>query len=441
MVKPIESAPIANRQDSVATRAARIPVARLWPRLFLVLAVSFVLSGQVRLAADRHVIKVDVLRGSIVTQAAINGKIKANLIVDTGAGPALVISHRLGKEIRELASASGDVEGGHDADSKGEAEVAGSGAPLVETLQWGDMTLKSLSPMLMDLEFVTERLGVRIDGIIGAGAFSKYITTFDYQGGRIVLDDQNDRDGVVSELRRAGADVIPYDIITVDYKIMLPVRIGETGPEKLFVLDTGATKTGLFQSVFDSLGSMTEDWPRLEGVDIATVFGEHDAAVVRAPSLTLGHSEVEGVDCTVSNSPLAQALSWLAGGKEVAGLLGYSFFKRFAVTIDYDQKKVYLARYDPYTEKYPNEYNTVGVSLRLKGNRKIVGVVIPQAPADLAGVKKGDVALRIGGRKTDDMTLEECRSALEGEPGTSVELVLLRNGRELKVDLARKKLL
>lgn len=418
-------------------------ISKLLRRALLWLAAAALLVGGLPVAADRHVCPVEVMRGSIIARATINGAIKANLIVDTGAGPPLVITSRLAQRIRDLAPESST--GGPQAESESARGLvenpSGPGPPKVETLEWGEITARDIHPIPMDLDFITERMGVEIDGIIGVGVFGKYVTTFDYQDEKVILDDTEDRRKVTSELAAAGADVIPYEILTIDKKIVLPVKIGDAAQEKLFVLDTGATKTGIFLKSFEGLGPARESWPRLDGIDVATVMGKHDASVVLVPGMTVGRSTVGTVDCTVSDNPLAQPLSWLAGGKEVAGLLGYSFLKRFRVTIDYEEKKIYLSAYDPYREKYPNEYNTIGAALRLKAGRKVFLVVIPGTPAEDAGLKVGDVAVRIDGRPADDMTLEDCRLALEGEPGTTVRVTVLRNGREVSFEVPRKKLL
>lgn len=414
---------------------------QLRAKLLQGIVACLLLASALSAVADRRVCPVEVLRGMVIAEATINGKLQAKFIVDTGAGPPLVITSRLAQRIRDLSLEPERGERG-DSGSPGPIEnPLGPGPPKVESLRWGEITAGDISPIAMDLGFITERLGLEIDGILGVGLFGKYITTFDYQGERVILDDPGDRKKVSAELAAAGAEVIPYDIITVDKKIVLPVKIGDEPQERLFVLDTGASKTGLFQKSFEGLGPAAESWPRLEGTDVATVLGEHDASVVLVPKIRVGSAAAEAVDCTVSDNPLAQALSWLAGGKEVAGLLGYSFLKRFQVTIDYGDEKIYLVRYDPYREKYPNEYKTIGAALRLKGGRKVVAVVVPGSPAEQYGIEVGDVAVRIGGRRTDDMTLEDCRLALEGDPGTQVAVTILRNGREIELDVPRKKLL
>jgi predicted aspartyl protease len=409
-----------------------------WRLAVCVLACSVVLASAP--SADRYVAPVEIMRGTIIAEATINGKVKANLIVDTGAGPALVITSRLAQRIRDAQPEPAPDEERSGENSGPVESPLGPGPPKIETLQWGEITARDITPMALDLGFVTERTGIEIDGIIGVGVFGKYITTFDYQGEKVILDDTGDRAKVSAELRAAGADVIPYEIITADQKIVLPVRIGDAPEEKLFILDTGASKLGIFQKSFEAVGQATEAWPRLDGIDVATVMGEHDASVVRVPKIALSRSSVEGVDCTVSDNPLAKPLSWLAG-KDVAGLLGYSFLKHFKLTIDYQDKKVYLVAYDPYKEKYPDEYNTIGVGLRLRAGRKVLQIVVPGSPAEGAGIKPKDILLEIDGRRADDMTLEECRLALEGEPGTKVEVTVLRNAKEIRFDVERKNLL
>lgn len=73
-----------------------------------------------------------------------------------------------------------------------------------------------------------------------------------------------------------------------------------------------------------------------------------------------------------------------------------------------------------------DSFEGVGMEIAIKG--KILTVVAPLegTPAYRAGIKAGDKILKIDGRPTDDLLLEEAVSLIRGERGTQVTLVVNR---------------
>lgn len=89
------------------------------------------------------------------------------------------------------------------------------------------------------------------------------------------------------------------------------------------------------------------------------------------------------------------------------------------------------------------EYCGVGIHISLKkttGDVVIVGVM-PDTPAKQAGIKSGDII-----KKVDDLIVNkdnyyEATAAIKGEVGTSVKLVLEREGKEITFNVVREKII
>ena len=105
----------------------------------------------------------------------------------------------------------------------------------------------------------------------------------------------------------------------------------------------------------------------------------------------------------------------------------------FACYLNADQYKQYLKTLE-------NPKAGVGLILSRKYGYEI-GVVdaIPGSPADKAGLTTGDIIEAINGIQTRDMPLAFADVLLHGEPGTTVELTVLRLSRPepVKVSLTR----
>lgn len=76
-----------------------------------------------------------------------------------------------------------------------------------------------------------------------------------------------------------------------------------------------------------------------------------------------------------------------------------------------------------------------GILLARQRGFTYVLTVEPGSPAAAAGLRGGDVLAEIDGRSTRQQPLWEIESLLAGEPGTGLELGLLRRGRTIDVEL------
>lgn len=110
-----------------------------------------------------------------------------------------------------------------------------------------------------------------------------------------------------------------------------------------------------------------------------------------------------------------------------------------------DPYSVYLDK-DAFKElnvQIEGTFGGIGVEIDVDQDKKLVVVSpLPGTPADRAGIKSGDIIDKIGDRDTTNMTTVEAASLLRGEPGTSVNLKILRKqeNRSFNVELTREKI-
>lgn len=95
-----------------------------------------------------------------------------------------------------------------------------------------------------------------------------------------------------------------------------------------------------------------------------------------------------------------------------------------------------------FTEQTNSEY--VGIGVYISNNRSnntllIVGVM-KNSPALEAGMQAGDVIEKIEGVAYAGDQLNEATSILKGKEGTTVKVTVLRDGKEIDLDITRKKI-
>lgn len=82
----------------------------------------------------------------------------------------------------------------------------------------------------------------------------------------------------------------------------------------------------------------------------------------------------------------------------------------------------------------------IGVQLSLDETRPIIGTVIPNTPAEEAGLRRNDRILAVDGRTTEGETIEQTVSRVRGPEGEPVTLTIGRSGvADFDVTIVRRK--
>jgi carboxyl-terminal processing protease len=130
--------------------------------------------------------------------------------------------------------------------------------------------------------------------------------------------------------------------------------------------------------------------------------------------------------------------------QEVFGIIKHSYVEEIS-----DQKLVTGAingmiesLNDPYTryldkkhfqkvkEETSGRFEGVGLMIGLRDKKLTVIAPIENTPAAKAGIKSGDQIIKIDGKPTEDMSIEEAVKRIRGKKGTIVKLTILRPGKK-----------
>jgi membrane-associated protease RseP (regulator of RpoE activity) len=257
---------------------------------------------------------------------------------------------------------------------------------------------------------------------------------------------------VVALVGILGADTTP----TVSQPVQVPfvllrsghmaveVKLNGKGPYWL-IFDTGAPISLINTRVAREAG-LARDLPPalLPGLS---------AAEVKIKTLQVGEQKADNVSAIVMDHPTLQAIGSKLG-KRIDGLVGFPFFARFKMTIDYQTKTLTLV---PSGYKPPDVLRAMTTALLGGNSRKslsaaaqwgiLVGkevgdeadgvevrFVVPGSAAAKAGLKRGDRLLTLDGRWTDSLIdLHEAAARVPAEVATVVRIQ--RDGKELELTI------
>jgi predicted aspartyl protease len=159
----------------------------------------------------------------VVVQGSLGGKLRRNLIIDTGTDPT-VIDSRLAQELH-MAGAVGRLAV-HD-------QVVDAQQAVLPSVQIGTLRVESLPVLIRDLGFLQKDLGIRIDAVIGLDVLSLSNFSINYTTKRIVF-------GVTP----VSGSSVPFQSAPP----WLTVRMEVDGVSIHLLLDTAASGIILFQS-------------------------------------------------------------------------------------------------------------------------------------------------------------------------------------------------
>jgi len=250
---------------------------------------------------------------------------------------------------------------------------------------------------------------------------------------------------VRADAPEAAPTKVPFELLRSQHMTVM-VKVNGKGPYRL-IFDTGAPIIMLTNKIARETGVI----PKTHKNPPFTLFGSMGQFKIK--SLEVGALKADNLTAIVMDHPTVAAMAKAVG--PIEGIVGFSFFARYRMTIDYQAKELTFV---PNHFEPPDLLATITAMLmapQAKGGRRIVapagqwgfrvaketgdegaGVnvqdVLAQSPAAQAGLRKGDRLLTLDGRWTDSV-LDCYTAAAHVLPGTTARLLVLRDGKEVEV--------
>jgi len=349
------------------------------------------------------------LSGNHIYLRAMLGKTPYAFLFDTAGAAAIVpeVQRALNFEVTGTAQ----VHGAGDAAQN--AQIV-----RVPELSFGGLTYRNGSFLVLPLAFLpAEPLpGLRFGGLLGREFFETLVTTIDYEKSRLIFDEPA---GFRAD---PSATVLPLALIDGHPN----VRVAVGGDWGQFDIDAGSRAGVTISRLFANSSGLSKELGRTIDVIVAHgVGGIVTGSAARATSLTLGNLRLDRPPVLIADS---------SGGAfanaNLAGNIGGEILRRFRLTLDVQNAKLYLRPNARIGE--PFAFNHAGLFSERKDGIETVLLVVPTSPASEAGVAAGDAIGTLDGVEIAHLTGDQVAAAWQRPPGTAVRLELRRDGRAVR---------
>jgi predicted aspartyl protease len=344
----------------------------------------------------------------IFIPAQVNG-VQTVVMLDSGASSSVLYQH--------FAESIGlKPQGQMTAEGTGGSSTLGVLNGVVLSL--GDLRLSGQTMVAIDLSAVQHRLGHPLPVILGNELFQNTVVDIDSAQHRINFRDPDSFQppNTASAVASATADGIHTVTATIEGKnATLEFDLGNASP------------LALFPRFWQQEGFMGDR--RASTTEVGGLGGMHVSPLALIKSVSIGGANFADIPTTMEGTQSAAAKSGRLDGN-----LGMPMLSRFHLIVDFPHDRVLFV--PPVQVSQPFQVNHAGVILLNSAAGQKVLYVAPNSPADLAGLKKGDLVTSIDGLNLADHheNADGTTSWPFGAPGTVVSLAVF-DGKVIRITL------
>jgi len=349
----------------------------------------------------------------------IGGSKPLSFILDTGAGGPVLDTQTakdLGLKIIGKFEGRGAGEGTQEANLVSLANV-----------KLGDLVIDSASVMTISLKPLSKYEGMPVDGILGYDIFSRFVVKVDYENQKLTLYEP-------SSFKYEGkGEILPITLENSNPHVKAKI---DGQYEGNFVIDTGArSELVLYTPFVQKYNFEAKTGKKIDVFSGIGIGGKAPGKVTRVKSIDIGKFNIPAPVTTLSSSEKGAFAS-----EKIDGNIGGGILKRFTVIFDYPNQRMILEPNGNFA--YEDDFDMAGLWLTKEGDTTKVDFVVKDSPAFKAGIKEGDLVLKMNGQPTKDLLLRDIREMFKAGQGKKVSLIIINSeGKEKTVELRLKKLI
>lgn len=356
----------------------------------------------------------------IILEVVLNKSLPLKFIFDTGAEHTILTK----KEYAQILGIQFDKRFkimGTDLETELTAYLARNVQIDLENVRAVNRSLLILEDDYFHFEELT---GLQIHGIIGADFFRQFVVKINYSR-KIITLVKADK----FKVPKKRFVEIPVDIDRNKPYINVGLNLsGNSTMEGKLLVDTGASLSLLLHT--DSTGNFTLPPNAIKGNIGAGLGGFLQGFLGRVKLLDVQSFKFIDLVANFQELPETGDSTYLNNRN---GILGNVLLSRFMVIIDYPREKMYLKADKKFNKKFL--YDRSGLFLVAGGARLkqfIVSNVIPNSPAEEAGLQIGDVLSRINMLPARFYSLSDLNYLFKKKVGKKIKIIAYRGNEKIK---------
>lgn len=383
----------------------------------------------IRKNLDRIDIPFDYENNFIVVNVLLNNVFPLRFIFDTGAEHTILTQ----REITDLLQVNYSRKIpllGADLSEQLYAYVAHGVSLNINGALASNRTILVLEDDYINFQ---EFAGINVNGIIGSDIFRRFVVRINYKQRIISLFNP-------ASFKTPGKNFTAIPLLIDKFKphITSSTAIIPDKPMPLkLLIDTGASLALLLYTNTNHNLSLPPLYVKSRlGMGIG---GFIEGFLGRISSLDLANLSIPNVIANFQDIPPHADSLWIQNRN---GIIGNQILSRFHIIIDYPNELLYLQPNSRLQKVFLSEKS--GLTITASGKKLDVFTVhdiIPNSPADIAGIKTGDVIAAVNGSAAAFHSLEQITNKFYRKAGKKINLVIIRNGSKMKTSFLLREML
>ena len=286
-----------------------------------------------------------------------------------------------------------------------------------ETLHFSGLSVDLHAIHRYDYGLLSNVYGEKIDGVIGAPFFKRYVVQIDFELNQIFVFTP----GKFNYPQKGVLMKMPLQPLPIQHILVKDKK--KVGFD--FYLDTGAGLSFLMSEQFTQDSNILSAEKNSYLIQAEGLGGKKQMRLTVLKQIKFGPFAFKKVPTYLFKDDYNVASYPLSGG-----LVGNEILRRFNLIINYGQQEIHFLPNNHYFDHF--DYGYSGLNLFLINDQIIVEDIIPQSPADLAGFKIGDEVISVDGNFSGN--LQQYKNMLQ-EPEKKLKIILKRSGVLLSINM------
>lgn len=285
------------------------------------------------------------------------------------------------------------------------------------TLKIGGLIVENLDFHINNYDILTNAHGVKIDGIIGSSFIKRYIVKVDYNNNIMEIFEP----GFIKYPKRGF-------LVRPNFKSLPTVNAvisdNNTNTTNL-IFDSGAGLCALLTEEFTTDSNTLKSKTRKFETQAEGLGGKKPMQITVVKKIQIGPYKFRLVPTYVFKDEF-NVINYPTN----TGVIGNEILKRFNLIINYPNGEIHLKPNTHFFDDFDYSYSGLGL-YQINGQIRIEDIM-PNSPAEKAGLKIDDLVIAIDNNFSQNM---QAYKAVLQNAGNTLKILILRNGELLTINL------